>query len=158
MYDYGWKVCRSHTPIRSATHLSLNTRKWGQNAKNKKCIAGCFAPLSSLFAPGSAFAPKLKGFLSLFFCGNKETQNSHEVWKVCGECFVYHRITASLPIIPFAAMVIWVPVSGKHHTCTALQLFPHSTHQPTFPSNYHLLTLHFLLRSSFLTWYPMLRY
>ncbi len=36
-------------PLRPATHLSQNTQKWGQDAKNGKCIARYFALLFSHF-------------------------------------------------------------------------------------------------------------
>ncbi len=64
------------TLVRPALHWSQNMRKWSRNAENKNCIAGYFASLFSHFAPGSAFAWKLKGFRGLFFRGiNKPATN-----------------------------------------------------------------------------------
>ncbi len=52
--------------LRPAIHLSRNMRKCSQSAKNEKCKARYFASLFSHFAPGSAFAWKVKGFWIVF--------------------------------------------------------------------------------------------
>ncbi len=71
-----------HVTLRLAIHLSQNTRKWSQNAKNKKCIVGYFVsllcilrplPLSSLFTfcsilcQGRHSCDKSKDFVVYFF-------------------------------------------------------------------------------------------
>ncbi len=78
--------------------VSQNMQKQSQNAKNKKCTANFFASifsllrLSSHFAPGSAFARKVKGFCGLFFRGINKTQKLHGIRKVYSECFIFHGV------------------------------------------------------------------
>ncbi len=45
--------------------------------------------ISQNFAPGLAFARKVKGFRGLFFRGINKTRNLHEIQKVYSECFVF---------------------------------------------------------------------
>ncbi len=79
-------------------HLSQNSMKCSQNAKNKKSIAVYFASLfrishhflrfASIRTKGGILA-KCQPIYSLFFHGINETQNLNEIQKVYGECFVF---------------------------------------------------------------------
>ncbi len=54
-----------------------------------KVYSGYFTSLFSHFAPGLALMQKVKGFCGLVFRGINKTRNSHEMRKVCKECFVF---------------------------------------------------------------------
>ncbi len=90
--------CDSPETHRLAIHLSQNTRKQSQNAKNEKCIARYFASLFSLFAFRSIsrqsqhLRENSEGFYGLFFRGINKTWNSHEIRKVYSECFVFRGV------------------------------------------------------------------
>ncbi len=73
--------------------------------KNRKVYSGVFCAtfftfcaaffafcILQHFAPGLAFARKLKRFCGLFFCGINKTRNPHEMRKVYSKCFVFHRV------------------------------------------------------------------
>ncbi len=102
-YQCSQNSALTFTSVRPAAHL------WSQSVKNENCIAGYFTSLftfrarfffafcavsftfciSQHFAPGSAFARKVKWFRDLFFCGINKARNLHEIWKVYSECFVF---------------------------------------------------------------------
>ncbi len=85
--------------VRMAIHLSQNMQKWVRNAKKRKVYSRVLCAtlfvfhdlflvfcISQHFAPGSAFAWKLKGFCGLFFRGINEMR------KVYSECFIFHSV------------------------------------------------------------------
>ncbi len=67
--------------------------KMGTTCEKWKVYSGEFHatffafPISQHFAPGSAFAQKLKGFRGLFFRSINKTRNLPEMRKVYSECF-----------------------------------------------------------------------
>ncbi len=67
--------------VRPAIHLSWNTQKWAQNVKNKKCIAGYFASLFSLFVfhsilhQGRHSRKNSKDFVVYFFTALMKCEN-----------------------------------------------------------------------------------
>ncbi len=74
--------------IRLAIHLSRNTRKWAQNAKNEKCTARYFAPLFWFFAfrstscQGWHSSENSKNFMVNFFMALIK----HEICLKCEKC------------------------------------------------------------------------
>ncbi len=53
--------------------------------------------ISQHFVPGSAFAQKVKGFRSLFFCDINKIRSSHEIRKAYSERFVFRENTYKIP-------------------------------------------------------------
>ncbi len=82
-----------HTFLRPAIHLSQNMRKWARNAKNEKCITGCFASLFCVSRPffavrishhGWHSREKSKNFVVDFFAAVMK----HVIRVNCEKCIV----------------------------------------------------------------------
>ncbi len=97
-------------------------RKIRENGCEKR-KAGYSASHFLLFAPGSAFTWKVKGFHDLFFCGINKTRNSHEMWKCIVSilyfvvCFAKtlakcEKCIASLTLFQIVKKCIHILVSG----------------------------------------------
>ncbi len=81
--------------VRPTVHLSQNKQNRRKMKRVCRGILCHFFRISrpffhfSHFAPGSAFARKLKGFRGLFFRSVNKTQNLPKMRKVYSECFAF---------------------------------------------------------------------
>ncbi len=79
----------SYTLIAKYAKMGVKCEKWKVYGGVFRATFLHFAPLFSLFVPGSAFVRKLRRFHGLFFHSIKEAWNSHEMRRVHSECFVF---------------------------------------------------------------------
>ncbi len=56
------------------------------------CVTFFPSCISQHFLPWLAFTQKVKGFHGIFFHGINKTQNSHEMWILYSECYVFRGV------------------------------------------------------------------